>query len=64
MFNDGTAMCGEKVVFAKLTKAQVIEIRAIDGKTQAEIAAIYGVVQSAISRIKSGKRWGWISGQQ
>jgi hypothetical protein len=64
MFKDGTAMCGEKVFSAKLTEAQVLEIRSITGKTQAQIAEIYGVNATAISRILSGKRWGWLNGQQ
>ena len=60
MFKDGTAMCGEKVAWAKLTEAQVWEIRRLSGKPHGEIAAAYGVESSTISRILSRKRWGWL----
>jgi len=46
---------GERNPAAKLTDAQVVAIRA-DTRTQAKIAADYGVKQQQISRIKSGKR--------
>jgi hypothetical protein len=52
----GTSNTGERCNWAKLTKAQVIAIRA-DTRTQKEIAAEYGVQQSQISRIKNGVRW-------
>lgn len=52
----GTSNTGERCNWAKLTKAQVIAIRA-DIRTQKEIAAEYGVQQSQISRIKNGIRW-------
>ena len=52
----GTSNTGERCNWAKLTKAQVIAIRA-DTRTQKEIAAEYGVQQSQISRIKNGIRW-------
>ena len=52
----GTSNTGERCNWAKLTKAQVIAIRA-DIRTQKEIATEYGVQQSQISRIKNGVRW-------
>lgn len=52
----GTSNTGERCNWAKLTKAQVIAIRA-DTRTQKEIAVEYGVQQSQISRIKNGIRW-------
>lgn len=47
---------GERSPSAKLTAAQVLEIRA-DPRRQRVIAAEYGVVQQQISRIKRGQRW-------
>lgn len=47
---------GERSATAKLTETQVEEIRVASGK-QREIAAIYGIGQSQVSRIKGGKRW-------
>lgn len=52
----GTSNTGERCNWAKLTKNQVIAIRA-DLRTQKEIAVEYGVQQSQISRIKNGIRW-------
>ena len=52
----GTSNTGERCNWAKLTKAQVISIRA-DIRTQKEIATEYRVQQSQISRIKNGVRW-------
>ncbi len=58
MRQKGRANCtrGEQKNTAKLTEAQVIAIRA-DKRTQYVIAADYGVNQSAISYIKTGKYW-------
>jgi DNA-binding CsgD family transcriptional regulator len=42
---------------AKLTEAQVIEIRSLDGLTQRQIAAQYGVSQSTVSAIRRGVKW-------
>lgn len=65
MHGAGTAMRGEKVVFAKLTEAEVLEIRRIGAsKPQREIALQFGVRASAVSRILSGKRWGWLTDGQ
>lgn len=52
----GKETVGEQKNTAKLTEAQVIAIRA-DKRTQYVIAADYGVNQSAISYIKTGKYW-------
>jgi predicted XRE-type DNA-binding protein len=54
----GTSNRGERCGTAKLTLAQVNAIRR-DRRLQREIANEYGVQQSAISRIKNGKRWGY-----
>jgi hypothetical protein len=45
---------------AKLVDAEVIAIRAAKGFRQWELAAIYGVGQDEISRIRTGKRWAHI----
>jgi predicted XRE-type DNA-binding protein len=47
---------GENVGTAKLTGAIVFEMRAATG-SQAEIATRFGVSQSTVSLVKSGKRW-------
>lgn len=52
----GTLCQGERHYAAKLTEAQVAEIRA-STDLQRVLAARYGVQQSAISRIRSGARW-------
>ena len=52
----GTSNRGERCANAKLTEMQVAAIR-VDSRLQREIAADYGVRQSAISRIKSGAGW-------
>ena len=58
---NGTAMRGEKVVFSKLTEADVRQIRAMAGTMrQQDIAQKFGVNATAVSRILSGKRWGWL----
>jgi hypothetical protein len=63
MIRDGTSARGTKHHSCKLTEAQVLEIFASD-KLQYELAKEYGVGKSIISAIKSGKRWGWLTGQQ
>lgn len=47
---------GSKRPAAKLTEEMIPLIRA-DQRTQCEIAADYGVTQSVISEIKTGKAW-------
>lgn len=53
------AMKGEQHTQAKLTEAQVKEIkqRLLIGEKQRAIASLYGVRDSVISRIKTGKIW-------
>jgi hypothetical protein len=50
---------GEKSIWAKLNEDQVKEILAMRGSdlTQREVAAQFGIRDSAVSRIWSGKRW-------
>lgn len=48
---------GTRSATAKLTEAQVREIREANWGTQKQIAARYGIGQDAVSRIKGGKRW-------
>jgi hypothetical protein len=50
---------GERHGIAKLTAEAVRAIRA-DGRHQKDIAAHYGVTQSAISLVKRGKNWGHV----
>jgi|694.fasta_scaffold04147_11 hypothetical protein len=45
----------------KLTKKQVTKIIKTQNKTHQEIANIYGVSRSVITRIKNGTRWGLIT---
>lgn len=49
----GTHYCGERHWNAKLTDAQVVEIRRAPGPIAA-IADKYGIAQSAVSKIKHG----------
>jgi hypothetical protein len=52
---------GERCVTAKLTEAQVLEIRALEGKARrTEMAARYGVTSSPIGAILRGQNWGWL----
>jgi transposase len=50
-------MIGEKNGESKLTAADVLEIRAITGKTLREIAALYGVSKMTISNVIRRKTW-------
>lgn len=55
----GTDAVGEKNAFAKLTDADVRQIRALRGALfQREIAEQFGVSQSCVSLIHHGKTWG------
>lgn len=47
---------GERKRQAKLTNAQILQIRSAPGK-QRDIAAEFGISQSRVSIIKSGKAW-------
>lgn len=42
---------------AKLSETQVAEIRALDGLTQRQIAARYGIAQATVSAIRRGVKW-------
>ena len=54
----GTHIQGEGISWAKLTEVDVLAIRATAGSaTQRELANIYGVQQSQISRIINRKEW-------
>ena len=55
----GTDSRGERNGRAKLTKAQVLEIRA-STKLQHELAAEYGIAGSAVHQIKLRKTWAWL----
>ena len=56
MKEHGTLRNGELSNFAKLSEFEVAAIRAASG-TQHSIAKKFGINQSQVSRIKSGKRW-------
>lgn len=57
----GTSNRGERHGLAKLTEAEVLQIRALRGRmSQARIAAKFGVSQPAVSAIYSGARWSWL----
>jgi hypothetical protein len=53
---DGTHSRGEKCGTARLTATDIMAIRS-SGKTTIELAKIYGVTQSYISAILTGKNW-------
>jgi hypothetical protein len=57
----GTWIHGETVPQSVLKEAQVAEIRALKGKIpQSIVAKRYGITQGQVSKIQSGKRWGWM----
>ena len=58
MLNKGRANppVGTRSATCKLSESQVLEIRSMVGK-QRDIAAMYNIHQSVVSRIKGGKRW-------
>lgn len=58
----GSVGRGEQHQQARLTVGDVLVIRrlAAEGFSQRDIARQYGVHQSAISRVISGKRWGHV----
>jgi hypothetical protein len=51
---------GETQGCAKLTEAQVIEIRSRRSEPQRELAKIFGVSQGQIYNVRSGKHWGHV----
>lgn len=61
----GTHCRGERNGSAKLTEAQVLEIRSFKGQfTVRQIAEKYGVSQSTVAGIYSGDRWAWLDSTQ
>lgn len=57
-FHHGTLLRGERVGTAKLTEEQAREIINLRGKERLiDLANRFGVRESAISRIQTGKRW-------
>ena len=63
MIRDGTSTRGTKSSSCKLTEAQVLEIFA-SNKSGPELAKEYGINRRTPGDIKSGKSWGWLTGQQ
>lgn len=60
----GTATRGERSALAKITREQVLQIRALVGTVpQREIAARYGITQSNVSMIANDHSWIWLSCQ-
>lgn len=57
MVEKGRSTSGEANPRAKLTKADVVAIRASD-KSSREVAPLYGVSPGHIRSIRSGKKWG------
>ena len=55
----GTLLRGERAAGAKLTEAQVLEIRAAP-VSQRSIARKYSICQQTVSDIKNGRRWAWL----
>lgn len=54
----GTNMRGENHCFAKLSEPDVVRIRSMAGRvSQSRLAAEYGVSQSSIYLIQSGRNW-------
>lgn len=58
----GTMTLGTKNGRAKLSEAQVLEIRNMfkRGATYREVSARFSISQGAAGSIKSGKNWGWL----
>lgn len=59
---DGTLNRGERNGSAKLTPYQVREMRiyARSGVKQRELAKYYGVAQTSVSDVVTGRKWGWL----
>lgn len=61
----GTMPVGDRSHLAKLTEADALEIIGLRGTVpQHVLANRFGVQQSAISRIQSGKRWAHLKGSE
>ncbi len=52
---------GAKNFKAKLKDEDVIVIYLSEDKTQQELAAKFGVTQSTINHIKTGRTWSWLT---
>ena len=61
----GRQASGERNGFSKLTKEIVLDIcaRSDAGETQQSIARRYGIYQSTVHAIVSGKTWGHVTGR-
>ncbi|AII27768.1 hypothetical protein B9J07_12890 [Sinorhizobium sp. LM21] len=58
----GTGIRGERHPSAKITEAQVREIRRLKGKeAQTSIAARYGVSRQVVADIHQRRTWAWLS---
>lgn len=53
----GTRAMGVSCNFAKLTEEKVRAIRRMSGIPQKEVADIFGISQTQVSRIQSGRSW-------
>lgn len=51
---------GERAPSAKISQEDVISIRA-DDRTQRAIALDFNITPGAVSAIKTGRNWGWVS---
>lgn len=54
---------GEKNSMNKLTESNVLEIFKYVGR-YADIAKKFGIVSNTVGDIKSGRRWGWLTGKK
>lgn len=63
MILHGTSLRGEKSTTAVLKEPQVTDIfsRANSGESTTDLAEEFGVSWSAIYKIKTGQRWGWLT---
>jgi uncharacterized protein YerC len=64
MVGHGTIPRGEKNPKSILTEAQAMEVfrRAHAGEKHRTIAQDYGISTKYIGKIKSGIKWGWLTG--
>lgn len=62
-FIHGTVLRGEKNPPAILTEEQVLEIASLrDHRTYRQLSEMFGVSNSAIWNILSGRKWSWLTG--
>lgn len=61
-FLHGTDSRGERHACARLTRAQVIEIRALidDGRSDGELGVRFGVRSASINNIRHRRSWAWL----